>query len=260
MPIRTIIVDDEPLARDRIRFMLSNLDSVALVGECETGVEAVEMISNEKPDLVFLDIMLPDLDGFEILSELTGEDIQLPLVVFQTAFNEHAIRAFEVNAIDYLLKPFRRERLEQAVVKAMTTLQAGALDESRSQLNHWMQEERDRRSENASDYFHKIEIRDRKTISYVPVEEVLFFQADRNYIEVHTPDKVHLWRQAIGKLESKLDPESFLRISRSVIIPIGQVTEIETPSKGEHWVILQSGERLSLSRNLLELRDKLRSS
>lgn len=259
MKIRTILVDDEPLALERIRMMLSSIDDVIIIDECSSGLTAVDSISREKPDLLFLDINLPDLDGFEILSELTAESIEIPLVIFQTAFDQHAIRAFEVNAIDYLLKPFRRARLEEAVAKARKLLQAGALSESANQIQHWLDDERERRSKEQPDYLKKIEIRDRGETCYVPVEEVHYFQADGNYIEIHTDAKTHLWRQTLGKLEGKLDPARFIRISRSVIIPIEKVSAIETPTRGEVWVKLGASARLALSRNLPTLREHLKS-
>lgn len=260
MNIRTLLVDDEPLALERIRNLLSSLEDVSVIGECSSGSDAVETITKQKPDLVFLDINLPDLDGFEILSELTAESVELPLIIFQTAFDHHAIRAFEVNAADYLLKPFRRQRLEESIEKARKLLQAGALHERSSQLHQWLADERDQRTENRSDYLHKIEIRDRGETSYLPVEEIDYFQADGNYIEVHTPTKVHLWRQTLGKLDGNLDPTRFIRISRSVIIPVDRVSSIEAPARGDVSVKLHSSERLVLSRNLSELKKLLTSS
>tara|TARA_R110000850_G_scaffold9209_3_gene34136 strand:+ start:2734 stop:3516 length:783 start_codon:yes stop_codon:yes gene_type:complete len=260
MNIRTLIVDDEPLALERIRIMLSSIDNISVIGECSSGSEAVEAITDEKPDLVFLDINLPDLDGFEILLELTAESVELPLIIFQTASDHHAIRAFEVNAIDYLLKPFRRNRLEEAITKARNLLQAGALNEPRTQIQKWLADERGRRSKEPSDYLRKIEIRERGETFYIPVDEIDYFQADGNYIEVHTPSMVPLWRQTLGKLEGNLDRDRFIRISRSVIIPVDRVSSIETPARGEVWVKLHSSERLALSRNLSELRELLKSS
>lgn len=260
MNIRTLIVDDEPLALERLRHMLSSIEGVDLMGECSSGSEAVEAISEKQPDLVFLDIGLPDLDGFEVVSELAAESIELPLLIFQTAFDHLAVRAFDVNAIDYLLKPFRRERLEKAVEKARASLQAGALNASRDQIQKWLADEKERRSGEVSEYLKRIEIRDRGEISYVPTAEVLYFQADGNYIEVHTAAKTHFWRQTLGKLEGQLDPASFVRISRSVIIPVGGVNSIETPARGEVWVKLHSSERIALTRNLAELKKLLVSS
>tara|TARA_R110002096_G_scaffold342474_6_gene535480 strand:- start:1542 stop:2324 length:783 start_codon:yes stop_codon:yes gene_type:complete len=259
MKIRTLLVDDEPLALERIRTMLSSIDDVLVIGECSSGSETVDAISNENPDLVFLDINLPDLDGFEILSELTAESVELPLIIFQTAFDHHAIRAFEVNAVDYLLKPFRRERLKEAIAKARKLLEAGALNEPSTQVHKWLADERGRRIKEQSDYLQKIEIRDRGEILYLAVEEIDYFQADGNYIEVHTPSTMHLWRQTLGKLEGKLDPTNFIRISRSVVIPVDRVSSIETPARGEVWINLHSSVRLALSRNLSGLRDLLKS-
>lgn len=257
--IRTLLVDDEPLALERMRHMLSAIEGVSIIGECSTGTEAVESISNENPDVVFLDINLPDLDGFEILSELSAESIKIPLIIFQTAFDQHAIRAFEVNAIDYLLKPFRRDRIEESIKKARARLQSSKTTGPGDQIQAWIGEERQRRASQAPDYIRQVEIRDRGETSYVPVDEIDYFQADGNYIEVHTDTKTYLWRQTLGKLEGRLDPERFMRISRSVIIPLSEVNTIETPTRGEVWVILRSSARLALSRNLSALRELLKS-
>ncbi len=258
--IRILIVDDEPLARERIRIMLSSLEEVEVIGETETGTGAVDSITKEKPDLVLLDINLPDLDGFEVISELAAESVDLPLLIFQTAYDQHAIRAFEVNAIDYLLKPFSRQRLKIAIEKAKALLGKRDEIESKAKVINWLADERERRSEEVTEYLRRVEIRDRGEIFYVPVEEVEYFQADGNYIEVHTGERLHLWRQTLGKLEGKLDPKKFIRISRSAIIPIEKVASIETPVRGEVWVNLLSKGRLALSRNLPELQDLLNSS
>lgn len=256
--MRVLLVDDEPLARERLRLFLSSIDDVELIGECSSGTEAVDSITKESPDLVFLDIHLPDLDGFEILSELVAESIPLPLVIFQTAFDQHAISAFEVNAVDYLLKPYSRERLCRAVEKARSYLERSNPEDAAPKVESWLADERERRAGENIEYLKRIEIRDRGEVHYVPLKEVDYFQADRNYIEVHTGAHVYLWRQTLAKLERMLDSSKFVRISRSTVVPVDRVVSIETPARGETWVNLRSESRLALSRNLSELQELLK--
>lgn len=254
--IRTFIVDDEPLARQRMHLLLDGIDDLEIIGEFGNGLDTIEAVLADCPDLIFLDIQLPDHDGLEVVSELAAEMDHLPLIVFATAYNEHAIAAFDVNAIDYLLKPIVLDRLRQSVDRVRKVIASRTRPGEEERLRGWIDLEKKERKADSGDFLYRIELKDRGSIEFISIDDVQFFQADGNYIEVHLSNRTPLLRQTLAKLESQLDPAQFVRISRSVIVPISQVAAIEKQSRNDILVRLHSGDQLAASRNLDELREK----
>jgi two-component system, LytTR family, response regulator len=239
-------VDDERLARDKLRRFLADAEGFRVIGEAGNGGQAVALISRERPDVVFLDVQMPGMDGFAVLEELPDE--LLPAVVFVTAHDEYAIRAFEVEAIDYLLKPFDRARLARTLVRVRRQLrgESGELAEKvRRLLAAGAGERRPLR---------RIAIRSGGRIQSIPVDEIHWFEAADNYLKIHTARAVPLIRETLAELERRLDPDVFIRIHRSAIVRIESILEVECLFHGDYEVVLRSGTRLPLGR---KYRDRL---
>lgn len=246
--IRTLIVEDEPVAMDRLRRLLSGEEDVEVVGEAGTGTEALRRLKAEDPDLVFLDIHLPDMDSFEVI-EAMGPG-RMPHVVFVTAYEEHAVRAFEVHAVDYVLKPFDAERLGEAVQnarRAMDLESAAERGRRLSSLLERMEEEGLGPGDRAP--ARRLMVKSQGTIRFVAVEEVDWIEAAGNYVRLHlsTGDQP-LVRETMTRLEERLDPERFARIHRSSIVNLDRVAEIRHWSSGEYIVELEDGTELKLTR------------
>jgi two-component system LytT family response regulator len=237
MPLRTLIVDDEIPARERLKRLLADLEGVELIGEAEDGVQAVEMIEREKPDLVLLDIQMPGLDGFGVIEALEDP----PLVIFVTAYDEYAIRAFEVNALDYLLKPFSRGRLEKAIHRARESL-AGERDPA-AQLGPLLES-----LAAQGQYLSRLAVRDRDRIRVLDVDEVDWIAVQDERIMVYAGDQVYLIRRTLSELEARLDPAHFFRAHRSAIVNLDRVKEIIPWFKGSHKLRLTTGAEVDLSR------------
>ena len=245
--IRTLIVDDEPLAREGIRLHLEEHPDFQVIGECGSGEEAVQKIEAEDPDLVFLDVQMPGLDGFGVLESVGAE--QLPAVVFITAYDQFALRAFEAHALDYLLKPFEAERF------------AKALDRVRAQLNSRTGAPIDERLRNLlaslgakEHYLERMVARTNGKILILRVHDVDWIEAAANYVRVHIGQKQFLVRETMTNLETRLDPEKFLRIHRSIIVRKDRIKELEPLFQGDYSVVLNDGTRLTSSRGY---RDKI---
>jgi two-component system LytT family response regulator len=244
--LRVLIVDDERLARDKLRRFLGEAEGFRVIGEAANGGQAVALISRERPDVVFLDVQMPGMDGFAVIEELPDE--LLPALVFVTAHDEYAIRAFEVEAIDYLLKPFDRARLARTLVRVRRQLRrdSGELaDKIRRLLAAGAGERRPLR---------RIAIRSGGRIQSLPVDEVQWFEAADNYLKIHTAKAVPLIRETLAELERRLDPDVFIRIHRSAIVRIESIREVECLFHGDYEVVLRSGTRLPLGR---KYRDRL---
>jgi two-component system LytT family response regulator len=237
MSMRTLIVDDEAPARERLKRLLADIEGVELIGEAEGGIQAVEMIERERPDLVLLDIQMPGLDGFGVIEALEDP----PLVIFVTAYDEYAIRAFEVNALDYLLKPFSRERLEKAVRRAQEALteeqdfamRLGPLLESLATQGR---------------YLTRLAVRDRDRIRVLDVDEMDWIGVEDEQVMVHVGDRAYLIRRTLTELESRLDPAHFFRAHRSAIVNLSRVKEVIPWFKGSHKLRLTTGAEVELSR------------
>lgn len=239
--IRTVIVDDEELARDRIQTLLELQPDVEIVGVCVDGPSAVETIERVQPDLVFLDVQMPGMDGFEVLENLEAE--RLPAVVFVTAHDGHALRAFEIHALDFLLKPFDQTRFEKALERArsqLTRVNNAALDPRLVSLLEELREERK--------YSERLIVKSSGRVFFVRTEEIDWVEASGNYVKIHTKSDAHLLRESMKNMEAKLDPKTFVRIHRSAIVNIDRIKELEPWFHGEYIVIMRDGTRLTASR------------
>lgn len=238
MKIRTLIVDDEALARERVKqFLVQNVE-FEIIGEARDGAQAVEMIEKEKPDLVILDIQMPKLNGFEVLQIVRTP----PLCIFATAYDEYAIDAFEINAIDYLLKPFSQERFNQALQKATHILK-----EKKNYLPSL--EGLFATLSKKAHYLEKLGVKSGKKISVLNVEEIYWFEADKELIYVHSNNTRHIVNSSLTQLEKRLNPEIFFRCHRSAIVNLSRIKEIIPWFSGSHRLILTDGTELPLSRS-----------
>ena len=245
-PIRTVIVDDEPLARERMRSLLGSEADVEVVGEARDGVEAVEAILGQSPDLVFLDVQMPKLDGFEVI-QTVGAD-RMPAVVFVTAYDQHALRAFEVQALDYLLKPFDHERFQGAlkrVRRQMDSQETGDLGRRLLALVKDLKTDRPTRSD-------RLVVKSGGRLFFLRSDEIDWIEAAGNYVRLHVGNEGHLLRETMNSIEGRLNPDIFFRIHRSHIVNIERIKELQPWFNGEYVVILRNGSRLTLSRGYRE--------
>jgi two-component system LytT family response regulator len=240
--MNVLIVDDEPLAREGLALLLKEESGIGPVDEARNGAEAVEKIRAARPDLVLLDVQMPEMDGFDVLREVGAEG--MPPVIFVTAFDRYAIQAFEVNAVDYLLKPVTRERFSRALERVRERIAAGA--DNQHVLSLLQQLAAPKR------HLARIALRSAGKISFVNVDDILFAQAAENYVQLHLKSSRHLLHVPIATFESSLDPQLFLRIHRSVVVNVKHVHELETGPHGEYVVVLQGGARLQSSRTYHE--------
>jgi two-component system LytT family response regulator len=254
--MRVIIVDDEPLARDRLRALLSKESDVQIVAECGDGREAVTSIKRENPDVVFLDIQMPELDGFGVLAQLKGG--KMPQVVFVTAFDEFAVKAFEVHALDYLLKPFDKERLKSAVSRARDLLKTPdqtALTEKLSALLDTLNQQQQQpaaaagaAAAGAAPSNERIAVKLDGRVIFVRPGDIDWIEAQDNYVKLHVAREAHLVRDTLSNFENRLDTKRFIRIARSTIVNIDRVREMQPMFHGEYVVILHDGTKLTMSR------------
>lgn len=252
MSIRVLIVDDEPLGRERLRMHLKDIVGVSVVAECAGGTSAVKSIVADKPDLVLLDIQMPDLDGFGVVEELRRRRIEVPMVIFVTAYDQHAVRAFEINAVDYLLKPVQVDRLVEAIERARARLARPDPEGWSRSLGELLATAR------AGGYLQQIEVRTHGRAEYVGVREIAWLKADGNYVEIHTAERTHLIRETLAELEGRLDPGIFLRVSRSALLNLNHVCRIQNAGRRGHEAVLDDGTCVPIRRALDELRRLLR--
>ena len=243
--IRVLIVDDEPLARGVLREMLQCDPNVTIVGECANGKEAVRAIKESIPDLLFLDIQMPEMGGFEVLAAL--DKGQAPYLVFVTAYDQYAVRAFEVHALDYILKPFDRERFETSWQRAKAEVLRGRNGGVEQKILSLLED-----LKAGNKYLERLVIKSSGRIYFLETHEIDWIQAEGNYVSVHAGKKAHLLRETITGLESQLDPKKFLRIHRSAIVRIDRIKELQPWFHGEYHVVLHDGTELTLSRNYRE--------
>jgi len=232
--LTAVIVDDEELARQVLREMLQAHPEIEVVAECGNGFEAVKAVSERKPDLLFLDIQMPKLDGFEVLELIDGD----MAVIFVTAHDEHALRAFEVHAVDYLLKPFSSDRFEAALERAKQ--RAGAAVPAARELSAAARE--------LGEYASRVVVRDGTRVQIIPVAKLDYVEAQDDYVAVASQGKKHLKQQTIASLEAMLDPRNFLRIHRSYLVNLERVAKIEPYGKDTHVAVLHDGTKLPVSR------------
>jgi two-component system LytT family response regulator len=245
--LRTLIVDDEPLAREAIRTRIQLDNEIEIVGEASSGKQALREIQHRKPDLVFLDVQMPDLDGFAILEALGSSP--LPIIVFVTAFEQHALRAFEVHALDYILKPFDDERFQEALKRAKDHWRRNRGHELESKLRELLA-----RKIQGSNYLDRMIVKETGRISFVKTEDIKWFRAEGNYVKLFLGKQTHMLHTSMNALEAQLDPKRFFRIHRSLIINIEHLQELRPWHTGEYVVIMRDGTELTMSRGY---RDRL---
>jgi two-component system LytT family response regulator len=248
MKIRALIVDDEPLARQRIRLLARDEPDIQLIGECDSAADALTAIERESPDLLFLDVQMPEMDGFELLQQLPPE--RLPIVIFTTAYDKHAVRAFEAHALDYLLKPFPPERFKAAIARAHDHL---AMKQTSSAARGLLDllAARKTSATAAPQYLMRLTIKSDDKVSVIKTADIDSIESAGNYVSVNAGKESHILRESLNALEKQLDPEKFLRVSRSAIVNLDRVKELQPMFKGEHIIVLQNGRRLTMTRGSL---------
>jgi two-component system LytT family response regulator len=238
-PLSVLVVDDEPLARERLRALPDDDAEVKIVGECASGRTAVKAIQEKRPDLVFLDVQMPGLNGFGVVEQIGAA--KMPAIVFVTAFDQYALKAFEIHALDYLLKPFDRERFEATLARAIRLRAAGSGDQGMAALLESLAARRK--------YAERLLVKCSGKERLLPVAEVAWFEAAGNYVKIHTGGERRLLRETMANLETRLDPEQFARIHRSTIVNLHKVKELEPWFHGDYVVRLTDGQKLTLSRS-----------
>jgi two-component system LytT family response regulator len=246
--IRTLIVDDEPLARRNLRLLLERDRQIEILDECRNGREAVEAIETHAPDLIFLDIQMPEMDGFDVLGCVGTEHIQA--VIFVTAFDQYALKAFEVHALDYLLKPFDDERFTHALQRAKAQIEAREINQLSKKLLAFLEERKG--APPSEDYLTRLMIKVSGRVVLLKVDEIDFIEADGNYAKLHVGSKAHLLREKMNDLEERLDPAKFVRIHRSIIVNLDRIKELHPHFNGDYIVVLEDGRQLRLSRTRRE--------
>ena len=249
--IRTLIVDDEALARQRIHYLLQrHEDEVLVVGECKSGTEAIQTIQNVKPDLIFLDIQMKDMNGFDVLSKLSLQD--RPFIIFVTAYNEYALQAFEYYALDYLLKPIDEERFSRSLMRVIQQIQNSAINPSMATLNKLVQVLKNEAPEQAIVQDDKLIIRQASKILFLEKDAIKYIEASGYYVEVFTEDKKYLLRESLGALLTRLEVNYFVRIHRSTIINSKYLNEINSRGYGDVEVIMRDGRVFRVSKSYKE--------
>jgi two-component system LytT family response regulator len=251
--IKTLIVDDEPLARRNLRVLLKDDPEIEIIGECGSGHEALRIIQTKPPDLLFLDIQMPEMDGFDVLKGIDHE--HLPAIIFVTAFDQYALKAFEVHALDYLLKPFNDARFEKALEQAKSQIEQREINNLSRKLFALLEDREDASQANAPSppaLLARVMIKSASRVFFLKVDEIDWIEADDYYVKLHTGRKSHLLRETMNELEAKLDAAKFLRIHRSTIVNIDRIKELSPLFNGDYAVILQDGTELKLSRSRRE--------
>jgi two-component system, LytTR family, response regulator len=239
--IHTILADDEVLARQKLRQLLRDEPEIEIVGEGASASETIDLIRATGPELLFLDVRMPGMDGFDIVNKLSvSSDLAMPRIIFTTAYDCYALRAFEIHAVDYLLKPFTSERLHSAVMRAREQIQATNKNGGLSNND---------RGQNASSYTTRIVFKSRGRILFLPVSDIRWIGAEENYVRICTEAEKHLLRETMSHLEEKLDPQMFLRVHRSAIVNLQYLKEVRTEPSGEFTVVLVDGQKVAMSRS-----------
>jgi two-component system LytT family response regulator len=239
MIIHAVLADDEVLARQKLRQFLRDEPEIEIVGECATAPETIELVRATGPELLFLDIRMPGMDGFDVVGALSAcSDFAMPGIIFTTAYDQFALRAFEIHAVDYLLKPFTSERLHFAVARVI----------ERARRPRFGTEENNGSRRNAGSYSTRIVFKSRGRIIFLPISEIRSIQAEENYVRLCTEKDNHLLRETMAHLEERLDPELFLRVHRSSIVNLQYVKEIRSEPSGDFVVVLIDGQKVSMSR------------
>ena len=257
--IRALVVDDESLAREALLVMLDGDPEMEVIGECRNGKEAVTVIREQSPDVVFLDIQMPEMDGFQVVEEVGAR--QMPVTVFVTAYDKYALRAFEAHALDYLLKPFDHDRFNSTLQRAKTFVRQQKLGEISESLFAMLQDMKlntgesptnadNRKPERAAqkELIDRVVIKSGGRIYFLKIEDIDWVEGAGDYLNLHSSNQTHLIRETMGNFQAKLDPRKFLRIHRSTIVNIERIKDIQPLFKGEYLITLTSGLRLKASR------------
>jgi two-component system, LytTR family, response regulator len=250
---KVLIVDDERLSRRRIRRLLTLEPECEVIGECANGLEAVNALAKSRPDILFLDVQMPELDGFEVIRALTALK---PLIIFTSAYDDYAVRAFEVHAFDYLLKPFDGRRFLESLQRAKARVlqeRSGASDHRLFELVESLSRNTPARPQPAPD---RIAVRNNGRVVFVKLEEIDWIEASDNYACLHCGRETHVVRETMSELESRLNPSNFLRVHRSAIVNLDRIKELQPWFRGDYRVILRDGTELTLTKNH---REKLES-
>lgn len=243
MTITALVVDDEPIARLAIVRQLRDAPDIELIGECGDGVSAVDAIRGSSPDLVFLDIQMPGITGLDVVATIGAA--RMPATVFVTAYEQFAVRAFDANAVDYLVKPFARERFSDALRRVKARI-ASTPDASAAQAARLVQALQ--ALEQRHDYLQRIPVREDERVTFVDVDDVIWIRANRNQVQIHVPGRVHEVRETMTALQSRLDPRRFARVHRSAIVNIKRIKSIDPWFNGYHVVTMDNGQQLRMSR------------
>jgi two-component system LytT family response regulator len=239
MTIHAVLADDEALARQKLRHLLRDEPGIEIVGECATAPETIELVCATEPELLFLDIRMPGMDGFDVVGALSARNgLAMPSIIFTTAYDEYALRAFEINAADYLLKPFTSERLHSAVGRVLDRTHRLELETKQGNGS----------SRSGIQYSARIVFKSRGRIIFLPVSEIRWIGAEENYVRICTEKENHLLRETMVRLEERLDPEMFLRVHRSSIVNLQYVKEIRSEPNGDFVVVLNNNQKVPMSR------------
>ena len=243
---RIIIIDDEPLARDLIRHYLQSYPNVEIAGEADNGFTAMKLIRELNPHLIFLDVQMPKLTGFEMLELLDSHILDSLKIIFSTAFNQYAIRAFEMNAVDYLLKPYSKERFDAALQKALNSIQSGIFAKTEIKALRTFPPET----------LTRVAVKDRQQIHVIPIDDIDYIEADGDYVKLHTAKTAYLKEKTMKYFEENLPTQQFIRIHRSYIVNVNEVKKIELYEKENYRVHLKNGDCLKASANGFKLLKK----
>lgn len=258
--MRTIIIDDEPHAREGLRIRLKDYKEIEIIAECGSGSEAVEKINKISPDLVFLDIQMPGMNGFEVLKNLNSDNT--PMIIFVTAYDKYALKAFEFHAVDYLLKPIDKSRLRDAINFAIDEIENRRLkiyskkfkalaDEYLNLISNRQKSIEDEK------FISRISVKNKNVVKIIPVSEIDWIEAQGDYVYIHVDKEKYLLHNSLNALENKLNPEIFIRIHRSLIVNIDRVEKLKSNGHGDYELFLKDGTKLKMSRTYRENFQKL---
>ena len=242
MTIRAVIVDDEGLARKRLADLLAGVEDIEVIAQCANGEEAIETIEESRPDLLFLDVQMPEIDGFDVLQAIGVG--RVPVVIFVTAYDQFALRAFDAHALDYLLKPFDDERFEATLQRARERIRLQRQGDVDRRVFELLRDARGDRG-----YMQRLVVPSGHRSIFIRTEDVDWIEAERNYIRLHVRGKAHLLRENLSRIESVLDPSKFCRIHRSTIVNIDRIHAVESLARGEYLVTLHDGTKLTSGRS-----------
>ena len=239
MAIQTLIADDEVLARNKLRYLLDGEPDIEVVGEGSNASEVIDLVGATSPQLLFLDVKMPGMNGLEVVEQLARGDQPVPHIIFTTAYDQYALQAFEIRAIDYLLKPFTAERLQMAVQRVREQIEFTELSAGRSQKN----------PKEKNGYTTRLVFKSRGRILFLSVTDIRWIGAEENYVRICASHETHLLRETMASMEQKLDPNSFLRVHRSAIVNLKYVREVRTEAQGDFVVQMVDGQKVPMSRS-----------